>query len=238
MTTSSWDTVWLNAAAAAHVPLDAATLENHIDSGKIGFILPWIPGEGCAVEIGCGSARLLARLGITRPYTLTAVDTSLEALAGVERTAAAAGLAIRAVCADAYRLPIKSGSCDVVLSGGLLEHFRDPLPILREMVRVLKPGGVFYADVVPRKFSLYRVGEVMRMMRSEWLLPGVVETRHDGAYYRGHLTGLGCSEVSYRYCGVYPPRVSHEVGKRTAVLDGTPVARAFGWYFMIRGRKA
>ena len=52
-------------------------------------------------------------------------------------------------CADARILPFKNASFEVVLSGGLLEHFPDPLPVLTEMVRILRPGGIFYADVVP-----------------------------------------------------------------------------------------
>jgi SAM-dependent methyltransferase len=57
---------------------------------------------------------------------------------------------------DGFALPVQDQSLDVVLSTGLLEHFHDPTPIVREMVRVLKPGGLFYSDIVPNKFSLFR----------------------------------------------------------------------------------
>jgi SAM-dependent methyltransferase len=237
MTSSSWDRVW-EQSGAAQVPLDAPTLENQIDRAKIEFLAPHVRRRGHAVEIGCGSARLLARLGLSGNHALTAVDASMEALARAAQTAAAAAVPMGTVCADASRLPFRTGSCEAVLSGGLLEHFRDPVPVLEEMVRILAPGGMFYADVVPRKFSLYRIGEAARMVRSEWLMPGVVETAHDAEFYCRHLNALGCRDTAFEYCGVYPPRLAGAVLSYTERLNGTRLARALGWYFMIRARKA
>jgi SAM-dependent methyltransferase len=234
---SSWDAVWSESSASGGLPFDAPVLENQIDRGKIEFILPLLPERGMAVEVGCGSARLLARLGLTRPYELTAVDTSAEALRSAEQTSQRAGVPIRLVRADAELLPFAEGTFDVVLSGGLLEHFREPEKVLREMVRVLKPGGVFYADVVPRKFSLYRIREAWRMVRSEWLLPGVFETTFGGAYYRKQLSELGCDGIVVEYRGVYPPYWTMKFLRFTSVFDGTFVARLFGWHFMVRARK-
>jgi SAM-dependent methyltransferase len=234
---TSWDKVWTESSVAGGLPFDAPVLENHIDRGKIDFILPHIPNQGRAVEVGCGSARLLARLGLARPYELTAVDTSLEALRSAGQTSRLARIPIRLVCGDTLHLPFPDGSFDVILSGGLLEHFRDPEQVLREMVRVLGPGGVFYADVVPRKFSLYRVREAFRMLRSEWLLPGVFETRFGGGYYRKRLTDLGCTDVVVEYRGVYPPYWTMTFLKAASIFDGSIVARLLGWHFVIRARK-
>lgn len=235
---SSWDRVWAESSVAGGLPLDAPVLENHIDRGKIDFLLPHMPERGRAVEVGCGSARLLARLGLRRPYELTAVDTSLAALQSAARTAGLAQVSMDLVCGDTLRLPFVDGTFDVVLSGGLLEHFRNPEEVLREMVRVLRPGGIFYADVVPRKFSLYRVREAFRMVRSEYLLPGVFETSFGGKSYREWLSQLGCREVVVEYRGVYPPYFATKFLKLSSVFDGTAVARLFGWHFMIRGRKS
>jgi len=234
---SSWDKVWIESSVAGGVAFDAPVLENHIDRGKIDFVLPYLPQQGRAVEVGCGSARLLARLGLVRPYELTAVDTSSEALRSAQQTSQLAGVPIQLVCADVLNLPFPDSTFDVVLSGGLLEHFREPQKVLREMVRVLRPGGIFYADVVPRKFSLYRVREALRMVRSEELLPGVFETTFGGEYYRKQLSELGCDEVVVEYRGVYPPYWTMKFLRLTSVFDGTVVARLFGWHFMIRARK-
>lgn len=47
---------------------------------------------------------------------------------------------------DSTRLPFLSGFSDAILALGLLDHMRDPEQALREIQRVLKPGGTFYAS--------------------------------------------------------------------------------------------
>ena len=50
------------------------------------------------------------------------------------------------VC-DGDNLPFKDNSFDVVLSLAVLEHVKNPWIHANEMIRVLKPGGIIYADV-------------------------------------------------------------------------------------------
>jgi len=104
-------------------------------------------------------------------------------------------------------------------------------------VRVLRPGGTFYADVVPRRFSLYRVRELPRILRTPWLLPGVFEASHGPGLYRSALKALGCHEPRIRWAGVYPPRSNRAMARTLAALDGSPLAGLLGWYFMIVTRR-
>jgi SAM-dependent methyltransferase len=48
---------------------------------------------------------------------------------------------------DATRLPFDDGSFDTVLTSEVLEHIQDDVTALSEMVRVLRPGGLFAASV-------------------------------------------------------------------------------------------
>jgi glycosyltransferase involved in cell wall biosynthesis/SAM-dependent methyltransferase len=43
--------------------------------------------------------------------------------------------------ADAFRVPLRAGSFDLVLSSGFIEHFDDPLPIVETMVSLARSRG-------------------------------------------------------------------------------------------------
>ena len=90
------------------------------------------PGERM-LEIGCGEGFLLASVKKRDKY---AVDLSLEAL----RRARAKGNANFSLSL-AERLPFPDGHFDLVTSVGVMEHFLDIGEALREVRRILKPGG-------------------------------------------------------------------------------------------------
>lgn len=234
---TSWDASWQGMVESEPPDLEAPVLENAIDALKMTFLRPVLPSQGVAVEIGCGSARLLARVGQAARLGLIAVDTSSVALRVATQTAERNGLTMQCINADARSIPLPANSADLVLSGGLLEHFPNPEFVLREMIRILKPGGIFYADVVPRKFSVYRIREAWRMLRTPYLMPGVFESASGPSFYREQLTALGCNTIEIRSCGVYPPYGTLRLLPLTRVLDGTLFADLLGWYFMIRARK-
>jgi len=51
------------------------------------------------------------------------------------------------IICDGDNLPFKDNSFDVILSLAVLEHVKNPWIHADEMIRVLKPGGIVYADV-------------------------------------------------------------------------------------------
>jgi len=53
------------------------------------------------------------------------------------------------VCCDAYNLPFLSDSIPFVFCYETLHHFPNPEPIIKEIIRVLSPGGYFFFDEEP-----------------------------------------------------------------------------------------
>jgi SAM-dependent methyltransferase len=96
------------------------------------------PGRRVA-DIGCGTGELLAELATAWPTSeLVGVDFAASRL----RTAAAAAAPVTLVDADlGAPLPFGDGAFDTVFCTEVLEHLKQPLAALREMRRVLTPGG-------------------------------------------------------------------------------------------------
>jgi SAM-dependent methyltransferase len=217
---------------------------NFIDETKVRHLRPLLPASGNAIEIGAGSGRLLIRLGHERPYRLVALDYAPYAVRAVRENYRRANVAGHALFGDATRLPLADASFDLVLSGGLLEHFRDPRPVVREMARVLRPGGLFYADIVPRKVSLYRWAERARMARDEHLVAGIYESDLSKGAWARVVGEAGLRDVRIVSAGVYPPytvrdheRLVWRYGDLLRRLDGTPVADVLGFFYMVTAHK-
>lgn len=235
-----WGTQWVSSAAVGIEPPDAPTWFNERDKMLLDFIRPYLPPSGTVAELGCGSARLLARIGLERPdLKLIAVDYEEEAIKLVQISAQAYGVKIETALDDVNNLKFPDCAFDMVLSGGLLEHFIDPKTALREMVRTLKPGGTFYAAVVPRKlFSIHR--PLHRILG-----PQVHRTSFNAYDYAQWLRELGMVDVVPLTKGMYPPLFHHlpsflrrPIERFGRKFDGTWLTDKLGYIFVLGARKA
>jgi SAM-dependent methyltransferase len=118
---------------------------------------------GCRVlEIGCGRGELARHLadGKITPRLLVAADFAESAVRLGRGRAAAEHLdAIRWTVADMQHIPFRDGTFDTVISCETIEHVPVPLDALREVHRVLRPGGCFLMTTPNYfgPFGLYRV---------------------------------------------------------------------------------
>lgn len=118
------------------------------------------------LEIGAGSGRDLIELA-RRGARGIVLDYSPESLALVRRQAAAQGVPVMLVRADATRMPFRDGAIDVSFHQGLLEHFRDPRPLLAENARITRPGGRVLVDV-PQAFHAYTLLKQALILVNRW----------------------------------------------------------------------
>ncbi len=118
------------------------------------------------LEVGAATARDSAALA-GEGAVAVALDYSHEALRLAREAAAGGDDPPLLVCGDAFALPFREESFGLVFHQGVLEHFRDPEPLLRENVRVLEPGGVLLADV-PQTLHVYTLMKKALILLGSW----------------------------------------------------------------------
>jgi 2-polyprenyl-3-methyl-5-hydroxy-6-metoxy-1,4-benzoquinol methylase len=94
------------------------------------------------LEIGCNAG---AALDVARQmgWSVQGVEPCVSASTYARREL---GLSVFAGTVEAAAFP--DNHFDVVFTNDVLEHLSNPLSVLRECRRILRPGGVFYADTV------------------------------------------------------------------------------------------
>jgi SAM-dependent methyltransferase len=101
------------------------------------------------LELGSGRGTTSMYLA-SRGCDVTLVDRSQAALQLARTSFRAHGLQPpRVLAADARATGLAGGSFDCIYNIGLLEHFDDPTPVLRESLRLLRRGGLLFNVIVP-----------------------------------------------------------------------------------------
>ncbi len=113
--------------------------EEHL--ARYGFASRWVKGKR-VLDLACGSgygSKMLAEAGAK---SVVGVDLSKEAIAHARRHYA--GRTIRYLVGDGEdlsRLGLRDQSFDLAVSFETIEHLRHPESMVREVCRLLKPGG-------------------------------------------------------------------------------------------------
>lgn len=199
-------------------------VQAHDLSGKVVLNIGCGAGDE-ALVLGHRNARCIA-MDITQPAA-----QSGDALLG----AIGAGIGIQA---DARFIPLKDASVDVVYSSGVLHHSPDIAKSVREILRILKPGGIacvmLYATwsiTFLQEKLLHRTGE------AAWETGGrknPLTTTYSVAQVRRLFAGFDSVSVDKRGGGM---RDVAAVGKfLPSRLDGL-VARSLGPNLNIVARK-
>jgi ubiquinone/menaquinone biosynthesis C-methylase UbiE len=146
-----------------------------------------LQAQARVLEIGCGrgrGARLIEKAFF--PSAIDAVDIDPHMIRLAERDQRRHGPRSGTFqVADAQSLPFPDASMDAVFNFGIIHHLEDWEAGIREVARVLKPGGVFYFEEI---FPALYANFIFRL-----LLPHPRENRFDGPAYRAALERAGLS---------------------------------------------
>ncbi len=94
-------------------------------------------------DIGCGRGSSTLTLADTFPQAeVVAVDLSPALLATTRQRLGRSGRTASVLCADFHHLPLKTGSCDVIVAAFCLYHSSDPAAVITEIARCLADDGV------------------------------------------------------------------------------------------------
>jgi ubiquinone/menaquinone biosynthesis C-methylase UbiE len=133
---------------------------------------------GSALELGCGTGFFLLNLklgGVLDEGHVTDLSPGMVDVA--KRNGAALGFDLEGRVADAETLPYDDDTFDLVIGHAVLHHIPDLDQAMREVLRVLKPGGRFVfageptakGDVIARKLSQWTWAAAKRITH----LPGL-----------------------------------------------------------------
>jgi ubiquinone/menaquinone biosynthesis C-methylase UbiE len=191
------------------------------------------------LEVGCGTGLILGRVAT---FARNAVGIDLSA--GMLAKAAERGLAVAQ--GSATQLPVRDASVDVAYSFKVLAHVADIEGAMREMARVVRPGGWVLAE-------FYNANSLRRLVK--WLKPPTAvsaQTNDEAVYTRydtkGEIAGYLPPELEWVTSRgiriVTPvsrvhdlPVVGHLVRRTENLLADQPIARDLGGFLVVVARR-
>lgn len=212
------------------------------------------------LDVGCGQGIDVARYALAGA-SVTGIDLTPRHVELARSHAAALGLDVEIVQGDAEMLPFPDAAFDRVSSNGVLHHTPDMPAALREIRRVLRPGGRATVIVYNRRSFHYFIeqflvsGILQGGLRAEGsmaaLLSRNVEVSSIGARplvnvytpgeMRGHLQAAGFTQVRTSVAHFHPGdtfitaalAARLPVFRRRRILDA--LGRLGGWYVIATG---
>lgn len=126
------------------------------------------PAQLRVLDIGCGGG-LLAEQFAAMGCKVTGIDQSLPSLTTAKAHANMMGLDIGYLHGNAEQLPFAAQYFDIVCCCDVLEHLDSIDVVIKELSRVLKPGGIFFFDTINRtlasKLLVIKIAQDCRLTR-------------------------------------------------------------------------
>lgn len=140
-------------------------IHRHFSTNSYGWFhwifdtLEKLPSNAAILELGCGPAYLWRDCieRVPSNWTITLSDLSPGMVDAAWRNLVVTGRAFNFEEIDAQSIPYPDNSFDAVIANHMLYHVPDRAKAIREVRRVLKPGGHFIATTVGQ-CHLYELG--------------------------------------------------------------------------------
>jgi SAM-dependent methyltransferase len=156
-------------------------------------------GSARVLDAGCGGGRYSVAWHLLGAREVVGVDLSEPGLADARARVAAMKLdGVTFQRADVVELPLSSDSFDIVFSNGVLHHTRDWQRGIRNLVRVLKPGGLGWLYLIENPGGYF--WDVIELLRE--IMKGEV---HEAARLAVAGLGLPANRVFYMLDHVMVP---------------------------------
>jgi len=148
-------------------------------------------GEGLALDLSCGTGFVGRRIASSKKFRhVFALDYSQEMLGECLRSIEREGetnLSISLIRGDAGYLPFRDEVLDAVHWGAAMHCVPDAERAMKEVYRILKPGGRLYATTFLRPFPdvvfrFFTVGELEKLSRGAGFGSEKLEVEGRGVY--------------------------------------------------------
>ncbi|MEO7361469.1 MAG: methyltransferase domain-containing protein, partial [Gemmatimonadaceae bacterium] len=141
-TVDHWDAAY---KSTIRMRLPSALLASTVDSRR--EIRQWVRPGDQVLEIGFAPGKQLAWVASALGAQVSGIDFSEPGVALSRRLFDTLGLQGDLRCEDVFNTSFEFGTFDVVYSQGVIEHWDDPRPIVRQHMELLRPGGVAVISV-------------------------------------------------------------------------------------------
>ena len=205
------------------------TLESHAQ-----FLRPHLKAGLRLLDIGCGPGTIsIALAKAIAPGKVFAIDFEPSQIEAARRRAADSGIHnIEFQVGSVYSLPFKDAEFDCAFAHAVFEHLKEPVPALREIRRVLKPGGLI--ALRSPDWSGFIVAPETAELQNAILRYTDLQTSNGGDIHVGgkfpallRAAGLKTSAFSASYECYEPPRLITEyLGQRLEAANLTNEAEA------------
>ncbi len=168
-------------------------METH---GRAGVAVSWLEGTGSILDLGCAEG-LFAHLASSKGWKVLGMDVDMASLAAAKRRAPIAEFAL----GSGEALPFPDASFDGVIMLDVLEHVPSKLLALKEVDRVLRPGGKLIISVPHRgTFAFIDAQNSHLFAAGRKVLKGRSSGEHHKHYSLQELQGMLGSSYHTAHC--------------------------------------